>query len=120
MPLSIFLGRPTPKPGEPLWLDGDQDTAVAFMLWSERDKAERCQRCGTKEADWVDPVSGKELRDPKWRAVVRRCVGCGELQEVESEDVDDGRPRDGRYSTLIVNDPNDDEADASPEPDLVP
>lgn len=59
------------------------------MRWVERDKAERCPQCDTKESDWMapDPKTGKmvDLREPAYRAVIRHCSGCEELDEMNGE-----------------------------------
>lgn len=42
MPRSIFLGRPVPGPGEPLWLPDDRAWAIALR----RVEADECPGCG--------------------------------------------------------------------------
>lgn len=75
------MGRPTPEPGEPLWLDDDQDKVNAYL------KLERtlCPRCGTAEADWVHPGTKRLLEEPKWEPTTFRCHGCATLGLAEKE-----------------------------------
>lgn len=87
IPHSIFLGRPWPRPGEPMWLDEDQDKIVAWL----RARHEVCQQCGTIESDWIDPVTGRYFDQPKWEAVTYRCPGCAEVQRA-ARDVPEGEP----------------------------
>lgn len=46
MPLSIFLGRPWPQPGDPLFLPEDTDRARALHELEKQEAADRCQSCG--------------------------------------------------------------------------
>jgi hypothetical protein len=51
VPHSIFTGRPTPAPGEPLFTEDDTSAAVALAL-EERDT---CPSCGYPKAWCRDP-----------------------------------------------------------------
>lgn len=51
MPHSVFTGRPTPAPGEPLFLD--EDTAGALALAEE--ERDTCPSCGMPKAWCRDP-----------------------------------------------------------------
>ncbi len=84
MPHSIFLGRPVPRAGEPMWLEDDQDKVLAYLAT----KAEDCPDCGTREADWVDG-DGHHLDRPAWDVTTRRCYGCAAMAEVSAQ-VPDG------------------------------
>lgn len=81
IPHSVFLGRPWPRPGEPLWLDEDQDKVHAWL----RARHEICSSCGTAESDWVDPATGRYLDHPKWEATTYRCPGCAEIRRASEE-----------------------------------
>lgn len=65
--MSIFLGRPAPGPGEPLWLDRDREWALALRLV----EAENCTGCGHRLEESLDP----EL-EGQWRAEILRCHAC--------------------------------------------
>lgn len=64
-----------------MWLDEDQDKVHAWL----RQRRELCPRCGTMEADWVDPRSRRYRDDPKWEAATFRCPGCAEVERVGAE-----------------------------------
>ena len=53
MPHSIFTGRPTPAPGEPLFLE--EDTAVAIALAEE--ERDTCPACGMPKVWCRDPAN---------------------------------------------------------------
>lgn len=44
---------------------------------------EVCPRCGSTEADWIDPRTGYPHDTPKWEATTFRCHGCAELAREE-------------------------------------
>ncbi|WP_236243128.1 hypothetical protein [Streptomyces sp. CC228A] len=67
MPRSIFLGRPMPGPGEPLWLEDDR--AWAYALHTV--EADRCPDCRQPWGEATDPDS-----EGTWRAEVIRCHSC--------------------------------------------
>ena len=71
IPHTIFLGRPMPGPGEPMWLPEDVDKAIAW----QRDKNARCNDCGTRRDEWWDE-RGFPLTQPRWTVTTRRCPGC--------------------------------------------
>lgn len=81
IPRSIFLGRPWPAPGEPMWTEDDTDVVIAW----QRDQAERCPRCGTKPSDWPVDEEGRLLPDPPLDAVVHECIGCGLIHDKRKE-----------------------------------
>lgn len=62
-------------------MDEDQDKVTAYL----RLERELCPRCGTAEADWVDPQTKRYLDPPKWEADTRRCFGCSELEALQKE-----------------------------------
>ena len=49
IPHSVFLGRPTPAPGEPMWLD--QDRAIALVWQSEQH--DTCSGCGSENEPFI-------------------------------------------------------------------
>ena len=67
MPRSIFLGRPWPQPGEPLWLDEDRDWALALHYI----EADRCPDCGQQWGEATDPAN-----EFKWRGELTKCHAC--------------------------------------------
>jgi len=64
-----------------MWSDEDQDKVHAWL----RQKREVCPRCGTVEADWVDPATNKLRDDPKWEATTFRCPGCAEVERASAD-----------------------------------
>lgn len=75
MPPSIFRGRPWPAPGEPLWLEGDRDEAVALVLFDW----DTCPGCRQPLSETIDP-------DAEGRYDVEQlmCAGC-QAREVYAE-----------------------------------
>ena len=67
MPRSIFLGRPWPQPGEPLWLPDDRDWAYALA----EVEADACPDCGKPWSEASDP----DL-EYGWQATIARCHAC--------------------------------------------
>ena len=68
MPRSILLGRPWPKPGEPLFLPDDTEYALA---WQD-DQAAKCPGgCGQYMDECLDPAS-----EEQWTAAAVRCHAC--------------------------------------------
>lgn len=59
MPRSIFLGRPMPHPGEPLFLLAD--TAAAMALAEEED--DTCRKCGLPRVWCRDNKKGRARFD---------------------------------------------------------
>lgn len=99
MPVGIFLGRPWPAPGEPLWHDEDTDLAIALDV--SRDGV--CDRCGTHRDEWVDPSTGRDFRVPPYVARESQCPGCHVIHLAEQ-----GVPKARRQTTRIVLVPNPD------------
>lgn len=60
MPHSIFTGRPTPVPGEPLFLEDDTAAAIA-LAEEERDT---CHRCGYPKV-WCREPAHQFAFEPK-------------------------------------------------------
>lgn len=50
MPRSIFLGRPWPQPGEPLFTREDTGWALALRQLEQEEAAEKCHLCGLPKA----------------------------------------------------------------------
>ncbi|MFD9124358.1 hypothetical protein [Kitasatospora sp. NPDC059571] len=67
MPRSVFLGRPLPGPGEPLWTEDDRSWALALLLV----EAEVCRGCGHPLDESTDPE-----QEFGWAAEVIRCHAC--------------------------------------------
>jgi hypothetical protein len=67
VPRSLFLGRPLPGPGEPLWTEDDRAWALALL----QVEAEACTGCGQILADSTNPDS-----EGRWTAEVLRCHAC--------------------------------------------
>ncbi|PJN24065.1 hypothetical protein [Kitasatospora sp. CB02891] len=63
----MFLGRPIPASGDPLWLDDDRAWALALL----QVEGEACRGCGQSVADSTDPAL-----EEMWRADVIRCHAC--------------------------------------------
>lgn len=53
VPRSVFLGRPQPGPGEPLWLAEDRWWALALL----EAEAGTCRDCGMPTAESTDPAN---------------------------------------------------------------
>lgn len=54
------------------------------MAWLSVQR-EVCPRCGTTEADWLDPKTRLPHEVPKWEAMTFRCHGCAELAKAEKQ-----------------------------------
>ncbi|HEY5834977.1 hypothetical protein [Streptomyces sp.] len=67
MPRSIFMGRGTPAPGEPLWLPEDRAWALALL----QVEAESCPECGQPWAESAAPEN-----EEAYRAEIHRCWAC--------------------------------------------
>jgi hypothetical protein len=87
LPLSGFLE----------WEPEDQDAAIAYILHVRSEEASRCQSCGTREEDWVDPDSKRTYPFPQYEAVNELCYGCQALyrsrDDIQSEEREYVRPR---------------------------
>jgi hypothetical protein len=92
IPHSIFLGRPWPGPGEPLWTDEDRRKVLEWQA----DKRSHCSSCGQRQSDWLDE-DGKEPRGPPFDVVETRCGGCEALgyHREDAKGSDDGAARHG-------------------------
>lgn len=92
-----------------MWLPDDMDAALAYMDWLADSETERCAQCGTRPDDWIDPDTGKTLRDPAWKAEVRECEGCATLADTDG-DIDD-KDRGFKRAVLVPNLGDDDDDD---------
>ena len=71
------------------WSADDQDKAIAF----NRAKAEVCDRCGSRESDWVDPDRpGRLLERPPLTPFAHKCHGCAEIEQYRAAELKDGPP----------------------------
>jgi hypothetical protein len=92
VPRSILLGRPMPRPGEPLWLPDDREWAIVY----EQFKRGVCTRCGTRHEEWAD--------DPDaYVAVPTRCPGA-EALAISDEQIPEQERARGAFSVLIRGD----------------
>lgn len=92
VPRSILLGRAWPGPGEPLWLPSDLEGALAYERW----QAERCPRCGTFPAEWLDD-KGKFLEDEPYEVIAHECPGCDLLKRHEHHENTRSKPGKGGF-----------------------
>lgn len=78
----MFRGRPWPGPGEPLWLDGDRDEAVALLTveW------DTCKGCGQSLQHSTDPDADRDFT-----AVQLTCAGCTVRETVAEQEHHRGR-----------------------------
>lgn len=67
MPRSLFLGRPVPAPGEPLWLEDDRSWALALLEL----EADVCPSCGHPTSESHDPGA-----EGAYVAEAVRCWAC--------------------------------------------
>lgn len=81
MPRSIFLGRPLPQPGEPLWTDEDRGWAYALM----EVEADVCPDCRQQWSKATDPAG-----EGQWNASVIRCHACAAAAQVTGRFERDG------------------------------
>jgi len=70
------------------WDPLDQDKAIAYT----RAKAEVCEMCGSREADWVDPETGRIKAHPPFTPVGVTCHGCAEIEKYRKAELKDGTP----------------------------
>jgi len=83
IPHSIFLGRTWPNPenpSEPQWLEADYLKVMAYV----DAMGELCDRCSTKEEDWVDE-RGFPLDVPILEVDTYRCPGCEQIEIRQKE-----------------------------------
>lgn len=73
IPHSVFTGRVV-RPGEPMWLDDDQDKAIAYMLL----EGELCGQCHTAFREW-------DADTDAYIVEAKRCLGCEALEMFYSE-----------------------------------
>lgn len=75
------------------WRESDQDKALAYTIA----KNEVCEMCGSRDADWIDPETGRLLELPKLTPVTLRCHGCNQIDQYkEATYGEDGLPRSDR------------------------
>jgi hypothetical protein len=86
VPRSIFLGRPWPVPGEPLWLDEDREWALALQA----DEALTCHGCGQPRDEASDPVN-----EFHYTAEPHRCHACSAISKSTRAWSSDGGSMDG-------------------------
>jgi len=89
-----------------LWLDDDQDAALAYLDLLAEDRAQRCPSCGTLPGDWIDPATGHDYRDPPYLARVIECEGCRAIADAREELTDET----GKSIVLVPNTGDDEDA----------
>lgn len=57
------------------WSEDDQDKAIA---WNTA-KAQVCDLCGSREAEWIDPETKRILDNPPLVPNTIKCYGCAEI-----------------------------------------
>lgn len=81
------------------WDPIDQDKALAYM----RAKLEVCDKCGTREVEWV--------RDPDaYVTDTKRCLGCERVEQEEDylrQVADEGGSTKGVRVILVKPEPNE-------------
>ncbi|WP_416976722.1 hypothetical protein [Streptomyces sp. T028] len=91
MPRSIFLGRPWPQPGEPLWLDEDREWALALQ-YIEADVCPDCRQ------PWQDATDAKN--EGAWNAHLVRCHACATAARKTTEFENNGGDMRGLHVQL--------------------
>lgn len=83
VPRSIFLGRPLPAPGEPLWLDEDRDWAMALLEVED----ETCGGCG-------QPLHESRAPENEYAYTVTpiRCHACASMSRASRKFLDGAGP----------------------------
>lgn len=76
MPRSILLGRPWPKPGEPLFLPDDTDGALALRL----EEDETCTGCGHPMSESMKPGN-----DDAYGARKLTCFACAAIDRAKAD-----------------------------------
>lgn len=79
-------------PHEPYWLEADYNKAMAYS----DAMGELCDRCGTREEDWVDDRK-RPLDPPLLEVEPYRCPGCEQL-EIAHKDI----PNDAKGVRPII------------------
>lgn len=74
IPRSIFLGRPLPGPGEPLWLDEDRDWALALQEL----EADTCSGCGQSRSE-----STLGQNEYGYTVTPERCHSCAAIRRYD-------------------------------------
>jgi hypothetical protein len=55
-------------------------------------KNEVCEMCGSREADWVDPETGRLVDHPHLTPTGIRCHGCSEIANYKASVYGEGVP----------------------------
>lgn len=79
VPWSIFCGRGTPAPGEPLWLDEDRQIVIGWQAYQDT----LCPGCGAPKAEAWGPDN-----QHRWLAKPSRCHSCTAIQETHADAVE--------------------------------
>ena len=77
----------------------DDDLAQVLAVLARR--GESCAQCGTRESDWVDPVTRHPVDDPSFEVVAMVCHGC-RARDLKSAELSKLGPRDraGGFVTM--------------------
>lgn len=81
IPRSIFLGRPWPSPGEPLWLDEDREWALAAHF----NDLDTCGGCGQPLSESRDPAN-----EYGYTTEPMRCHACASMARTSRKFLDGG------------------------------
>lgn len=88
-----------------MWLDDDQDKALAWIDYQRRERNRRCPSCGTRPDELVDPVSKRPWTEPGWVVEVSECPGCALVASARAT-IDPGA-RESAYVSLRSSTPTD-------------
>lgn len=83
VPRSIFLGGPTPAPGEPLWCEDDREWAIALHL----NEADTCGGCGQPFSESTEPAN-----EGRYAMTAIRCHACTALATQSARFADGMKP----------------------------
>lgn len=89
IPHSVFLS----------WNQLDQDKALAYI----RAKDQVCDVCGSREADWIDPETGRLLPEPPLTPIGLKCHGCAEVEAYRKSALE-GEHKPGVRVVLVPDD----------------
>jgi hypothetical protein len=95
VPLSVFLGRVVGE-GEPLWLEDDQEWALALM----EEDADRCRGCGEPRSETYATTTdarGRKVAAHLYEAERIECAGCRAISVASADDADLPHPHAQGY-----------------------
>lgn len=84
------------------WAPEDRAKQLAYSVWQNEERADRCPSCGERHADWLDE-NGDVLRDaPKKVVASPAACGCELIDEAREQTKD---RRDLRFRLVDIDDP---------------